>query len=30
VCPKAVATVSMAKRAIGNRRSDYATHGEVE
>ena len=30
VCPKTVATVAMAKRAIGNRRSDYAKHGEVE
>lgn len=30
VCPKAVATVAMAKRAIGNRGSDYEKHGEVE
>ena len=30
VCPKAVATVTMAKRAKGNRGSDYAKHGEVD
>ena len=30
VCPKAIVTVAMAKRAIGNRGSDYAKHGEVE